>query len=250
AIWLPTRFWRKGRGYSAGVHGDGGQKGRWRGVLAGNGPTRRQRRMSKPMSDDTRAAGDEGVQVVPDDLVGLIQQRDGAAKLLQELPRRYSCHDVADTTLRPGPGSAHNVWETCGYTYFINGRVHEAVAVFQGLYDQLLSYQEATGKRAHKGSPLVFLSDCYARLNYRVIARRFLMLGLCEDAIQNKGVTRPEATGVYFRAVWGFGLADRQVRHYTSLSWDIFRLNRKAGRFPEWLLQELDHHDKDQGIQE
>jgi hypothetical protein len=192
----------------------------------------------------------QGEQVIPDDLVALIQQRDGAARLLKVLPQRFSCADVADTTLRPGPGSAHNAWESCGYTYLASGRVHEAIAVFQGLYDHLLTYQEQTGKRAHKGSPLVFLSDSYLRLNQPVVARHFLMLALCEDAIQNKGVVRPETTGVYFRAVWQFGLSDKQVREYTSSSWNLFKKNRRAGVFPEWLLQELDQRAKRKGVEE
>lgn len=192
----------------------------------------------------------ESESVIPSDLIALIQQRDGAAKLLKALPQRFSCVEVANTTLRPGPGSAHNAWETCGYTYLGNGRVHEAIAVFQGLYNHLLTYQEQTGKRAHKGSPLVFLSDCHARLHHAVVARRFLMLALCEDAIQNKGVIRPEATGVYFRAVWHFGLSDRQLKEYTTAFWNLFKKNRKAGSFPEWLLQEVDERRKQKGVQE
>ena len=172
---------------------------------------------------------DQGEKVIPDDLVALIKQRDGAARLLKVLPQRFSCAEVADTTLRPGPGSAHNCWESCGYSYLASGRPHEAIAVFQGLYDHLLNYQAQTGKRAHKGSPLVFLSDCYMRLEYPVVARHFLMLTLCEDAIQNKGIVRPDSSGVYFRAVWQFGLSDKQVREYTSSSWTLFKQNRKAG---------------------
>jgi hypothetical protein len=200
----------------------------------------------------TKAKGstpNETTQVVPDDLLALMQERDGAAKLLQALPKRYSHGDVAGSTLRPGPGSAHNAWETCGYTYLTHGRVHEAIAVFQGLYDYLLEYQERENKRAHKGSPLVFLSDCYSSLNRSVIAKHYLMLGLCEDAIQNKGVVRPEKTGIYFRAVWHHGLSDQQVKDYTRLSWECYRKDQKAGRYPEWLLQEVDH-SKSEGVQE
>jgi hypothetical protein len=189
-------------------------------------------------------------QVIPDDLMKVMEQRDGGARLLQLLPQRYSCEDVAQSTLRPGPSSAHNAWESCGGTYLLNGRVHEAIAVFQALYGHLLDYQQNSGKRAHKGSPLVFLSDCHARLNQPVVARRFLMLGLCEDAIQNKGVVRPEATGIYFRAVWYFGLSDEQVRHYTALSWQLYQQNRKAAAFPEWLLQELDQGGGNRGVQD
>jgi len=179
-----------------------------------------------------------------------MEQRDGAAQLVQLLPQRYSCEDVAKSTLSPGPGSAHNAWESCGGIYLLNGRVHEAIAVFQALYGHLLDYQQKTGERAHKGSPLVFLADCYTRLNRPVVARRFLMLGLCEDAIQNKGVVRPEATGIYFRAVWDFGLSDEQVRHYTKLSWQLYQKNRKAAAFPEWLLQELDQGGGSRGVQD
>ena len=198
-------------------------------------------------SKTEQVKGDE--QVIPPDLVALMQQRDGAAQLLEALPRRFTHEEVAGSTLRPGPGSAHNAWESCGYSYFANGRVHEAIAVFQALYDYLLVYQERKNRRAHKGSPLVFLSDCYSRLNYPVVAKRSLMVALCEDAIQNKGVVKAEATGIYFRAVWHYGLSDQQVRDYTQLSWDLYRRNQRAGRYPEWLLQELEHI-KSRGIQE
>lgn len=188
-------------------------------------------------------------QVIPPDLVALMQQRDGAAKLLEALPQRFTHDEVAGSTLRRGPGSAHNAWESCGYSYFVNGRVHEAIAVFQALYDYLLVHQVRKNKRAHKGSPLVFLSDCYSRLNYPVVAKRHLMLGLCEDAVQNKGVVKAEATGIYFRAVWHHGLSDQQVKDYTRFSWDSYRKDKRAGRYPEWLLQELEHSES-RGVQE
>ena len=60
-------------------------------------------------------------QVIPDDLLELIQQRDGAAKLLRALPQRFSCEQVAQSVFVPGPASAHSVWETCGSVYLNSG---------------------------------------------------------------------------------------------------------------------------------
>ena len=193
---------------------------------------------------------DQTEKVIPDELMAILSQRDGAAKIVRILPQRYSVEEVANTTLIEGPTSAHNIWETCGYFYLVYGRFYEAIAVFQSLYNHLLDYQQSTKARAHKGSPLVFLSDCHARLDHPVVARRYLMLGLCEDAIKERGLVEPEKTGVYFRAVWNFGLSEEQVKHFTSLSWKLFQKNREAGAFPEWLLQELDQANRESGVQE
>ncbi len=113
-------------------------------------------------------------QIIPDDLLELINQRDGAAKLTRILPQRYTCDKVAEAALVQGPDSPHHVWESCGFAYLSIGRVHESVAIFESLYDHLLFFQAKTGKRAHKGAPLVMLSECHAILGNPVIARRNL----------------------------------------------------------------------------
>ena len=82
----------------------------------------------------------ESGPIIPRDLEDLIQQRDGAAKLVIALPQKYSCQQVAQSVFVPGPASAHNVWETCGSAYLNGGRYHEAVAIFESLYDQLLLF--------------------------------------------------------------------------------------------------------------
>lgn len=59
----------------------------------------------------------------PSDLAKLLNQRDGAARLLEKLPLDYSGQSVAESTLIQGATSPHNIWETCGTTYLssVNG---------------------------------------------------------------------------------------------------------------------------------
>jgi hypothetical protein len=47
--------------------------------------------------------------------------------------------------------------------------------------------------------PLVWISDCYARLGFVVHAKRYLMLTLVEDALRGHGVVTPNTSRVYFR---------------------------------------------------
>jgi hypothetical protein len=57
----------------------------------------------------------------------------------------------------------------------------------------------------HKGIPLVWMSDTYTQLGFPALAKRYLMLTLCEDAFRRHGVVSPEETGIYFRLVWAHG---------------------------------------------
>jgi hypothetical protein len=180
-------------------------------------------------------------RVVPADLLPLLEQRDGAAKLLKLLPTRYDYDAVAASTLRQGSDSPHHVWESCGFAYKSQKRLHEAIAIFEALYEHLQSYQVATDKRAHKGAPLIWLSDCHAELNHPSIARRYLMLTLCEDAILHKGQTTSLVDGgFYFRAVWQHGLPHKVLDRCVQDICGISENEQEHARFPEWVLQHLD----------
>ncbi len=102
----------------------------------------------------------------------------------------------------------------------------------------MLKAQKTKG-RIHKGMPLVWISDCYLEMGFRSLAKRYLMLTLCEDVLTSKGDVDPDKTGSYFRLVWNHGLSDAQFRTYSN---EILKLSQKHPSecsFPEWILQEL-----------
>src|SRR5262249_52753425 len=125
--------------------------------------------------------------------------------------------------------------------YFEAKRFHESAAIFESLYDHLLLFQARTGKRAHKGSPLVMLSECHAAMGNPVIARRNLMLATCEDSIHHKGNTDTAVDGgVYFRAVWNYGFSHPVFERYFSMIWELHHKHPDESLFPEWIVQRID----------
>jgi len=124
------------------------------------------------------------------ELVPILAQTDSAWKLAELLPTKYPPEIVA----KP-PGD--RAWELAGLYLLRAGRSHEALGLFWALYLQMLKAQEKSG-RVHKGMPLVWMSDCFRQLGFPVHTKRYLMLTLCEDALQDKGIIRPEITGIYF----------------------------------------------------
>jgi len=171
---------------------------------------------------------------LPSKLLPLLERRDGAALLLEELPKAFPPEIVAS------PTTEQRAWELAGLHYRNQQRFHEALSIFSGLYDHMLVAQEETGKRAHKGMPLVWMSDCYSALGFPAHAKRYLMLTLCEDAISMKGEVSPETSGVYFRLVWGHGLPDAELKRYGKKIYELSKHNPEDSLFPEWILQELD----------
>jgi hypothetical protein len=177
----------------------------------------------------------------PKDLQELLNQPDGAARLLKELPSRYSMQSVADTTRKQGADSPHNIWESCGVTYLTSQRQHEAVAVFEALYEYLLAHQRSAGKRAHKGAPLLWLSDAHVALKRPVTARQVLMLAACEDAILHEGNFQAFVnSGFYIRAVWKHGMRHDLLERYVNKIWSLYTENEALGMYPEWIVQDLD----------
>jgi len=161
-----------------------------------------------------------------------LERQDSAATVLATLRDRHPPHAIeAD--------GAPREWELAGL-YFINRvRLHEALGVLHALYHQMLLAQEAANKWIHKGLPLVWISDCYQALGYPVHARRYLMLTLCEDAIRSKGVIVPEEGGVYYRAVWRYGITDEEFHRLAQRFYALARESESSGHYPEALLLEL-----------
>ncbi len=174
---------------------------------------------------------------VPASLRLLLDQRDGPAQLLKRLPTTLSPADVSTSS------DANRVWELCGLHFLMNQpqpRFYEALGIFSSLYDHMLAYQETSGCQVPKGLPLVWMSECHARLGHTVLAKRYIMLTAIEDAIRERGHIPAETTGAYFRAVWQHGIPDDQLSRYAVQAWDLFQAHSLEARFPEWILQELD----------
>jgi hypothetical protein len=112
-----------------------------------------------------------------------LQSHDSAARLLEELPSRFSPADLLD------PQGPQRIWELLGLYHLYVARVHEALALFWRLYDQLLVAQESAG-RVHKGMPLVWMSECYARLGYQVHAKPNADALRGRIASERRGVTQ------------------------------------------------------------
>jgi hypothetical protein len=167
------------------------------------------------------------------DMLRFLERRDSAARLLEELPSQFSPVDLV------APDGAQRIWELIGLYHLYVGRVHEALALLWRLYEQLLIAQESAGW-IHKGMPLVWISECYARLAYQVHAKRYLMLTLCEDAIRGEGTVSPDDSGIYFRLVWGSGLPEAELRRYAQEFAELARKAPSDALFPEALLQQLD----------
>jgi hypothetical protein len=175
---------------------------------------------------------------LPPALASFLEKRDGAACLLQKLPKTFPPESVSSKTRKQT--HEQRLWELVGLYYSNRKRHHEALPIFASLYDQMLIAQEVAAARFHKQMPLVWISDCYSALGFSVLAKRYLMLALCEDAITGEGKVRPDMTGVYFRLVWGHGLPDSELRKYAKQIYKLWVQHPEEGLFPEWILQELD----------
>jgi hypothetical protein len=173
---------------------------------------------------------------IPKELCSLLTDRSGHAQFINELPKVFN-DDSFVTDIE-----AQTCWERIGNFYKNQGRFHEAISIYSALYNQCLVVQEKTGTRAHKGTPLVWISDCYSVLQSPVLAKRYLMLTLCEDAIRESGTVSPNTTGIYFRLVWGSGLPDSELQRYAQEIYKLSQDNPKDSMYPEWIVQELDQN--------
>lgn len=171
---------------------------------------------------------------VPPNLLAFLERKDGAAKLISALPCTIRPQDVAI------PSESQRAWELCGLYFFNQQRWHEALPIFHALYEHMLKHQKDSGTYVHKGMPLVWMSDCFARLGCLVLAKRYLMLTTCEDAIRDRGEIPSETTGLYFRMVWFHGVLHQQVSAYAQKAWELFQEQPDKAMFPEWIVQEID----------
>jgi hypothetical protein len=168
------------------------------------------------------------------ELLALLIKRDGAYKLPNTLKATFSFENSAS---QPDELRA---WEIVGLVYRNGPRYYEAINVFEALYDQLLSRQQSIKEWRHKGLPLIYISDCYKEMGCPVLAKRYFMLALIDDAIRGEGVISAEETGVYFRAVRWYGLTDGEISEYAKQVYDYWTKNTQESLFPELVLLEFE----------
>jgi hypothetical protein len=166
------------------------------------------------------------------ELISVLPQTDSASRLAELLPKKYPPETVAEP-----PGD--RAWELAGHYYLWRpNRSHEALSIFWALYLQKVRAQEKSGQ-LHKGMPLVWMSECFKQLGFPVHAKRYLMLTLCEDALRDRGIIRPDS-GVYFRLVWGHGLFEDDLARYGNKLYELSQKLPTEALFPEALLQRMD----------
>lgn len=165
------------------------------------------------------------------EIVPILNDQASASLLIELLPTKYSL----TTVLSPNGTRA---WELTALWFLNSGRAHEALGLFWRLYQQMLQGQQAAW--SHKGMPLVWLSECYARLGFPLHTKRYLMLTLCEDALRESGPVSPNLSGVYFRLVWRQGLSDHELRRYAAQFFALSQELPEEAKYPEALLQRVD----------
>ena len=171
---------------------------------------------------------------IPKEHWSMFVDRAGASKLLQVLPNIFPAQQFTEDK------EAQLCWERIGNFYKNQRRFHEALPIYYSLYDNLLLAQEKSGARIKKGTPFVWMSDCYSAMSFPVLSKRCLMLALCENAIHNKGDVPPHSTGTYWRLVYRHGLSDTEVKRYGTESYELSKEYKIEAFYPEWVLQELD----------
>jgi hypothetical protein len=162
---------------------------------------------------------------------------DGAAILARKIPGIFlPIHFSGETN----QSIAHNVWNSIGYYYRMLGRYLDAFKIYLAEYDEMIKAQSVNGQRIHKVTPLCWAFDMSIVLNRPIIAKRLIMLTLCEDAIEGEGDVSPDKTGVYHRINWGMGMPDAEIKRYSKEIWNLASKNPRESFFPEWILQRLD----------
>jgi hypothetical protein len=192
------------------------------------------------VSQRSGSAREARVESIPD-IEGLPQQLrqylalpHGAALIADGLSQTFSPSAVVTLT------TEHKVWEGVGAFYRQQERFLDALVIYSKLYDQLLVGQEAADTWCNKGTPLVWMSECYLAMGCPAIAQRHLMLTLIDDAIYWRGQVSPTETGSYFRLVWRGWLSEPDLKRYAKEAYEIYQTSAKPSRYPEWILMQLD----------
>jgi hypothetical protein len=174
------------------------------------------------------------IENLPEELRQYLGLPHGAALVANGLAQTFSASAVATLS------AEHKVWEGVGFFYREQQRYPDALVIYSKLYDQLLAGQEEADTWCNKGTPLVWMSDCYSALGYTAISHRYLMLTLVDDAIYWRGEVSPTETGSYFRLVWRGWLSEAELRRYSKEAYKLYKTSPRTARYPEWVLQHLD----------
>jgi hypothetical protein len=126
-------------------------------------------------------------------------KNDGAASLAAKIPELLKHEDYIGEI---NESLAHSLWNTIGYYYRKKGRWNDALNIYLAEYIETMKAQMILERQIHKGTALCWASDVFTVFGCPVLAKRFIMLTLCEDAIANCGIVLPADTGVYFRLKW------------------------------------------------
>jgi hypothetical protein len=169
---------------------------------------------------------------LPPECGSLLNQRDGAFRLVKHLEASFDPFETEQGHC--------GVWDSCARFYSLQGRYHEALLIYGAMYAKLMDLQKTQDERKHKGTPLVRISELHGYMGHPLLAKRYVMLTLCEDAIATCGNIPIDNTGSYFRAVWQHGISDQEFHRYAFDAWSASQQDPQAIRFPEWALQELD----------
>lgn len=178
---------------------------------------------------------------LPLDLVPLLREHDGVTRMIDTLRKKHLPSAVAEEESAPW-----REWQACGNRYRAEGRLNEALMVFHALYEHMLESQRSPSgsfeweRRANKGMPLVWISDCHRDMGHPLLAKRYLMFTACEDAIKHGGRIPPGETGAFWRMLIAFGMKQSEIERYAAAIWAIYQEDRVAGLFPEWIVQRLD----------
>jgi len=159
----------------------------------------------------------------------------GAQTILNALTEKYSMTDLA-----ADDSDARKLWELIGAFYRTQNLWYDAAMIYERMYYRLLEYQDSTGSRVHKGTPLVWLADCYFAVGNIPLSKRYLMLTLVEDAVTVAGKLDPASLGSYFRLLWRHGIPDIALRAYASEAYRVSTKQPREAHYPEFILQDLD----------
>jgi hypothetical protein len=169
-------------------------------------------------------------------LVMLSAGRDTVDELTSTLREEMNIEKVIDEN-----AWERRFWVELGIRYRKRKRVHEALQVFHALYQRLLEHQIEVGPARHvnKGDSLYHIGVSHSALGRPVIARRYMMLALCEDAVDDQGKVEPYTVATYGWLVGRLGFSRPEYDRYVSEAWRLWKELGADALFPELILQEL-----------
>jgi hypothetical protein len=171
---------------------------------------------------------------LPPILEQILGTGDAVAKLVGQLVQMYPVDNFGEENATS--------WELCGSFFRSMMRFHEALFVYWRLYLHLLDVQQHEGRWRPKGTPLIWMSECFFQLGFYVHANRYVMLAHCDDALDASGILNPNL-GVYWRAVSRHSLSDVELERYSAKFFESSKAHSDERFFPEALLQRLDDND-------